>query len=401
MIKTDIKAAIISIGDELLIGQVVNTNAAWMGNEMNNAGFSVQRVTSIADNKNDIFKALDHALADNHITLAEYFKTPLIFNESVLKNVEYFFASRGRTFTEENKLQAMVPENCTVIGNEVGTAPGMVFEIDDKIIVSMPGVPAEMKVLMRKYVIPILKEKYKTQAIYHKTVLTHGIGESDMANLIKDWEKELPEHISLAYLPSYGSLRLRLSGVGSNNDTLKNEVDAEIKKLEDIIHHYIFGYDNETLEEIIGKLLSSKQMTVSTAESYTGGNIAGAITRIPGASQYFKGTIVAYDNKVKEEVLKVNPNDITNHGAVSQTVAEQMATNVRTLLKTDFGIATTGIAGPSGGSKEKPVGLVWIAIATPNGVFSQRFLLGNNRNKTVLQSIQIALNLLRVHLKKL
>ncbi len=415
MVKTDIKAEIISIGDELLIGQVVNTNASWMGNIMNLNGFSIHRITSISDDKDEICKALDYALKESHIilitgglgptndditkkTLATYFNTPLVFNDEVLQNIKAFFTSRNKVFTEAHKEQTMVPENCTVIGNEVGTAPGMLFEVDDKIVVSMPGVPAEMKVLMNKHVLPIIKKKYNPQIIKHKTILTNGISESEMADLIKDWESNLPAHIALAYLPSPGLLRLRLSGVSNNKAELTAEINEQVHKLQQIIHPYIFGYDNDKLEEIVGKLLVEKQATVATAESYTGGKIATILTSISGASQYFKGTVVAYDNEVKEHILNVNKQDLINHGAVSKTVAEQMAENVRRRLKTDFAIATTGIAGPTGGTPQKPVGTAWIAIASEKEVHAKLFSLGSHRDKIVDQSVRIALNMLRKHL---
>jgi nicotinamide-nucleotide amidase len=409
-------AEIITIGDEILIGQIVDTNSAWMGVCLNENGIKVHQITSVSDNKQHIIEALDAATKRVDIilitgglgptrdditkqTLSEYFNAKLVFNAEAFKDVEHVFKIRGREVTEINRKQAELPENCVALSNKNGTAPGMWFEEKGKVFVSMPGVPYEMKALMTNEVIPRLKKKFELPVIMHKTVLTQGIGESMLAEMIEAWEDSLAkENISLAYLPSIGSVRLRLSTRGKDEAVLKQTIDRKVKELQALAGNYIYGYDNETLEGILGNILLQNKKTISTAESCTGGYMAHMITSVPGSSEYFKGSVISYANEVKINVLGVKRETIEKHGAVSQETVEQMAANVRKKLNTDYSIAVSGIAGPTGGTPEKPVGTVWIAIATPDKVISRKFLFGDNRGRNIHLAAITGLNMLRKEL---
>ena len=408
---------IINIGDELLIGQVINTNAAWMAEQLNLSGFRAYQVSVISDSRQHILEALAEAEKRAEVvlisggigptkdditkhTLCEYFNTRLVFNEEAYRDVEAIFARRGYQVTELNRQQAELPESCTGIPNKLGTARGMWFEKDrpDKsrtIFVSMPGVPFEMKSMMTDYVIPRMKELFNTPFIYHKTILTQGVGESFLAARIESWENELPSHIKLAYLPQPGIVRLRLTGEGSNEIILHQEVEAEVLKLQPMIPEYIFGYDEETVELIVGRLLKEKHATLATAESCTGGTIAQMITSIPGSSVYFKGSVVAYSNEIKKHILGINDETLSKYGAVSEEVVTHMAASLQKMFDVDYAIATSGIAGPDGGSEEKPVGTVWIAIATPDEVVASKFLFGDNRERNIRRTALQAINMLR------
>lgn len=408
---------IINIGDELLIGQVTNTNAAWMAEKLNLDGFRVFQVTVISDSRRHILEALAEAEKRAEVvlisggigptkdditkhTLCEYFNTSLKFNEDAYRDVETLFARRGYPVTELNRHQAELPETCTGIPNHVGTARGMWFEKDRKgggktIFVSMPGVPFEMKAMMTDYVIPKLKETFHTPVIYHKTLLTQGIGESFLAARIEHWENSLPANIKLAYLPQPGIVRLRLSGEGSDKETLHRQVDTEIQALQNLVPEYFYGYDDETIEMIIGRLLNEKNATLATAESCTGGSIAQMITSVPGSSAYFKGSVVAYANAIKEQLLGVSAESLEKYGAVSKQVVTEMAISVQSTFNVDYAIATSGIAGPGGGTLEKPVGTTWIAIAAPDEVFALHFLFGDSRERNIRRTSLQALNMLR------
>jgi nicotinamide-nucleotide amidase len=406
-------AEIITIGDELLIGQVVDTNSAWMGTLLNNNGIKVHQITSVSDNREHIIEALTEAAkrADiilitgglgptkddiTKVTLCNYFNTELVFNAEAFKDVEYVFKIRGREVTEVNRKQAEIPKNCIPLSNKNGTAPGMWFEEKGKIYVSMPGVPYEMKAIMENDVIPRLKKKFDLPVILHKTVLTQGIGESVLAEKIEAWEDSLAkENIKLAYLPSPGMVRLRLTTSGKDAAVVKQTIDRKVKELIPLAESYIYGYDNDTLEELVGKLLLQKHKTLSTAESCTGGYIAHLITSIAGSSEYFKGSVVSYANEIKENVLGVKAETLGKHGAVSQQTVEEMVAGVSSKLNTDYAIAVSGIAGPGGGTAEKPVGLVWIAIKTPIKVFSKKFQFGDNRERNIRVTAITALNMLR------
>ncbi len=327
-------------------------------------------------------------------TLCEYFDCQLIFDESTYQRIEKLFAQRGFKVTELNRQQAEVPYKCKVIPNNNGTASGMWFENNGKILISMPGVPFEMKSMITDFVIPKLKT-LNNEVIYHKTIHIQGVGESFLADLIKDWENQLPKNVKLAYLPQPGLIRLRLSVKGDNENLLKALVLSEIEKLKKIIPDLIFGYDNDTLEEVVGKLLVANNKTVATAESCTGGYLSHLITFISGSSAYYKGSIIAYSNEVKMKILGVSSETLEKYGAVSKQTVTEMAIGVKNLSQTDYAIAVSGIAGPDGGSEDKPVGTIWIAVASDNGVIADKFLHGDDRGRNIRKAALSALAMLR------
>ena len=405
-------AEIITIGDEILIGQIIDTNSAWIAQQINLLGINVIQITSISDRREQIISAMGEARQRADLilitgglgptrdditksTLADYFETELIFNQEVFENIKKILTPRGIKINELNRKQAEVPANCTVIKNQNGTAPGMWFESDRKVFISMPGVPFEMKKLMKNQILPKIKVHFQTSFILHKTILTYGTFEAYLAEILSEFEQELPENANLAYLPAGGIIRLRISIRGNNESELNKILNEQLKKLQKIIPQYIFGYDNESLEGIIGALLIKRNQTLGTAESCTGGNIAHLITSVPGSSKYFIGSVVAYSNKIKEELLKVNPVFIKKFGAVSQPVVEEMAKGLQKLYQTDFAIATSGIAGPDGGCKEKPVGTTWIAVASPEKIIVKKYNFGNDRERNIQRSSLTALNILR------
>jgi nicotinamide-nucleotide amidase len=407
------KAEIITIGDELLIGQVIDTNSAFIATKLNEAGIHVHQITSVSDNREHIIEALDNAKQRADIivmtgglgptndditknTLCEYFNVGLRFDAEAYKDVEYVFKVRGREVTEINRKQAELPENSIALRNKNGTAPGMWFDVNNKVYISMPGVPYEMKALIEDEVIPRLQKRFILPVIVHRNVLTIGIGESFLAEKIAAWEASLAtEGIKLAYLPSIGMVRLRLSSSGENAGILKQKTEKKIEELRNLVGEFIYGYDNDTLENIVGSLLKERKQTISTAESCTGGYISHLITSIPGSSDYYVGSVITYSYEIKTLELNVNADLLNMKGAVSQEVVEQMASAVRKKFKTDYSIAVSGIAGPSGGTPEKPVGTVWIAIATPQRVFSKRFQFANNRLRNIQLTANAALNMLR------
>ena len=405
-------AEIITIGDELLIGQVVDTNAAWIANKLNLLGIDIFKITSISDKKESIFKALEHidkstdlviltgGLGPTNdditkIALANYFGVQLVMNQEVLENIKAFVVKRNADLNERNKQQALVPENCTVIQNAIGTAPGMWFEDKDRVVISMPGVPFEMKEMMNNYILEELKKRHQDYYILHQLILTQGLPESKLAEILEEWEENLPRELSVAYLPSPGIIKLRITGKGKNRRDIEKMIHNKIGTLEKIIPEYICGYDDDKLEESLGKLLKEKNTTISVAESCTGGNIGQLITSIPGCSEYFKGGVIAYSNEIKEKILNVNKRDIEIYGAVSKQVVEDMAQNILKLFNTDFSIATSGIAGPAGGTKEKPVGTTWIAVADKNTVISQKFVFGDQRDRNIQRASLTAINMLQ------
>ena len=406
------KVEIVTIGDEILIGQIVDTNSTWMATELNKVGFEVAQITSIHDDADLIINALNEASLRADIvlmtggigptkddltkqTLCRYFDTRLVFSDSVYQNIENILSHRSMPINELTKAQALVPEKCTVIQNRLGTAPVTWFEKEGKIVVSMPGVPYEMKGIMSSEIIPRLKTRFETDAILHKTVMVYGYGESALAIKIEDWENSLPENMHLAYLPAYGIVRLRLSGVGEDMLALDFKMNQYIGALKDILGDTIISDEDISTEKLIGNLLKERNLTLSTAESCTGGNIAQHITSVPGSSAYFNGSVVAYSNDVKIKVLHVNADDIEKEGAVSQPVVEQMAQNVRQLLKTDIAVATSGIAGPDGGTAEKPVGTVWIAVCDKDKVVSRKFTFSKERDVNIERATQAALMMIR------
>lgn len=419
----NIQAEVITIGDEILIGQIVDTNSAYIGTLLNLNGISIKQITSVSDNGQHIINALNEAQSRADIilitgglgptkdditkkTLCEYFNTSMRFDEEVYQDVVAIFKSYNKEVTPINRLQAEVPETCTTIRNYNGTAPGMWFEHKQKVIVSMPGVPYEMKAMMQNQIVPMLKERFQLPAIVHKTVLTQGIGESYLSETIADWEDSLATHnIKLAYLPSPGMVKLRLSTKGDSAEKLNQIVDKKIEELKPLIAEFIYGYEafgvpTETLEQIVGKLLKQRKQTISTAESCTGGYISHLITKVPGSSHYYTGSVISYSYEIKQNELGVPADVLDKHGAVSQPVVEQMAKSIREKYKTDFSIAASGIAGPDGGTADKPVGTVWVAIATPEKIISEKFLFGTNRERNIQKTANAALNMLRKELEQ-
>jgi nicotinamide-nucleotide amidase len=411
-------AEVITIGDELLIGQVVDTNSAWIGEQLSGAGIRVKQITSVSDDKAHILAAL--AEAKNRVdiilitgglgptkdditkhTLCEYFNTTLIPHPEIEEHIRHLFVSRfKREPSEVNLRQADLPANCTPLKNNVGTAAGMWFEQDEKIFISMPGVPYEMKDIVENEALPRLKARFELPVIIHKTFLTQGYGESMIAEMIEAWEDALPKHMKLAYLPSPGAVRLRISAIGDSADALQQEVEAQGVQLEALLGTKIYGYGKETLESVIGGMLRQRKATLSIAESCTGGNISHHITLVPGSSDYFVGSVVSYDNAVKINQLGVNASDLAfgGAGAVSETVAIQMAEGVKKLLGTDYAISVTGIAGPTSDNTSKPVGLVWIAVAGPEGTKAKEFMLKDIRERFISRATLTALNMLRYYL---
>jgi nicotinamide-nucleotide amidase len=406
------RAEIITIGDEILFGQIVDTNTQWIGTQLTDIGIRPVRKTSVGDNRQDILDAFTQASQRVNVvivtgglgptrdditkhTFCEYFGTELEINQDALALITDFFAKRGRAMTELNIQQAALPKNCAYIPNLWGTAPGMWFEQDGVIYVSLPGVPYEMKSLMEFEILPRLKARFSTHIIQHKSIRTIGIGESFLAEKISGWEDALPEHIKLAYLPHFGQVRLRLTGTGTDQDVLEKELAEQVASVLPLIEEHVFGYDSDELETVIGTLLMNSNATVSTAESCTGGYVANQITGIPGSSRYFEGSMVSYSNEVKMNVLGVSSETLEAYGAVSEQTAREMAEGARRLLNTTFAISTTGIAGPDGGTAEKPVGTVWIACATPDETFTQLLTLRNNRKINIELTCSYALNLLR------
>ncbi|MCK5080386.1 MAG: competence/damage-inducible protein A [Bacteroidales bacterium] len=407
------KTEIISIGDELLIGQVVNTNASWIAEQLNIAGIEVIRINTIADIREEILKALQEASDRAEVvlitgglgptrdditknTLCEYFDSRLVFHEPSFAYVKKLFGDRRLPVREVNRKQAEVPHNCIPIVNENGTAPGMWFEKEGTVFVSMPGVPFEMKAMISNYVIPELSKKINGLQIIHKKVLTQGVGESFLSELISDWENSLPAYMKLAYLPQPGIVRLRLSGSGRDRAKLSIGMDEKIKELQNIIPELIFGYGEKTMEEVVGGLLKNDGMTLSTAESCTGGYIAHLITSIAGSSAYFKGSVVAYSNQIKTSILDVKEDTLAEHGAVSEQTVTGMALGVKKKFNTDFAIAVSGVAGPDGGTDQKPVGTTWIAVAGPDVLIAEKYLLGKDRQRNIRVAAITALNKLRL-----
>ncbi len=407
------KAEIITIGDELLIGQVVDTNAAWIARECNLAGIEICRITSVPDSRQPILEALVHAgeHADLVIltgglgptrddrtkkVLCGYFDTRLVFHQPTFEEIKERFKQRNIAMTPLNRNQALIPEACTVLPNKMGTAPGLWFEKNNTVFVAVPGVPYEMKYLITEQVLPRLREKGKTKAIYHRTVLTQGIAESVLAEKLEEWEDNLPEGVRMAYLPSPLVVRLRLSMVGEDLQRVKKVVEEEIRKLMKYIPGYIFGYDEDQLAGVTGRMLAEKNQTLAVAESCTGGYLSHLITSIPGSSVYFKGSVTAYTNTIKQDLLGVRKESLETFGAVSRQVAEEMVMGVKERFKVDYAVATTGIAGPGGGTPEKPIGTVWIAVAGPGKRYAYNYVFaGDERERNIIRSSQTALQLLR------
>lgn len=408
------QAEIITIGDEILIGQIVDSNSAFISKELNKIGVSVYQITSVQDDREHILTSMKEAGKRSSVVivtgglgptkddvtkhaLCEFFEDELVRNDAVLCHIEELFKKYISTpISDLNREQAMVPSKATVLHNEFGTAPGLWIKKGGTAYVSLPGVPYEMRNLITKAVLPKIVEEYERPHIVHKTIMTYGLGESAIAEKLEDWENNLPSLIKFAYLPSLGSVRLRLSAKGHDKDALMAVIEEQVKKLNPLIGDIIYGEEEEDgrIEKQIGTLLTDKKMTLATAESFTGGSIAERITAVPGASNYFKGSMVCYATEAKVSLLGVPQELIDEHTVVSEEVAIAMANNVKKKLKADFSIATTGNAGPTKGDSDADVGTVYIAISTPKGTFAQKFVMGKHRERVVKKSVNKAFELL-------
>ena len=406
------RASIVTIGDEILIGQIIDTNSAWIAENLSILGISITEMMSVSDNREHIISTLERY--ESHVdlvvltgglgptrdditkqTLADYFNTVLVENREVLGNIRRLFGIRGMKVTEINEKQAMVPATCKILNNPSGTAPGMWFERNGTIFISLPGVPYELIDIFTQSLLPELTSRLNGMVVAHRTIMTQGIPESYLSEMIKDWEVSLPINIKLAYLPRPGIVRLRLTGAGSSRESIDRDLSTEIEKLKMILPSEIFSLSDEPLENVIGTLLKEGGKTLVTAESCTGGNIARLITSIPGSSIYYKGSVIAYSNNIKTKQLNVDPSIIEKYGAVSREVVERMAEGARNIFDADYAIATSGIAGPGGGSSNKPVGTTWIAIADHKTTLSKHFYFGEHRGRNIEKASYSALSMLR------
>lgn len=411
---------LINIGDELLIGQVVNTNAAFIGQQMALAGFSLTDVLTIGDNGDDIRQTVSAALAKTDVVLmtgglgptkdditkkviCDIFQRSLVMDEPTLEHVTQLFAARGMELTDTNRDQALVPDGCTVLYNPLGTAPGLWMEDNGKVLIVLPGVPFEMEHLIKEEVMPRLKNRdERHHAIEYRVLQCTGITESGLSDLLVDYERELPAELKLAYLPKPGIIRLRLTGQSDDREKLLGLLDEQFQKLKVLTKEYAFTDEDIELEEVVGRLLVKANKTLATAESCTGGYIAHLITKVPGSSRYFQGSLVSYSNEVKRDLLNVREDNLKRRGAVSEQVVSDMALNAMGLFDVDYTIATSGIAGPDGGTAQKPVGTVWIAIATPVRLITKEFHFGSRtgRQQIVERAAHAALNMLRIAIEQ-
>lgn len=406
------KATIITIGDEILIGQIVDTNSVSIARHLNAAGIVVREKLSIGDDRAQIVEAIGRALATTEVTivtgglgptkdditkktLAEMFGCGMRCDQRVANHVEAMLTARGIEFNDLNRSQAMVPECCTVLFNVHGTAPGMWFERDGHVVVSLPGVPFEMEHLIEDEVMPRLKARFALRQIVHRTMITAGLAESMLAKRIEAWENALPPYLKLAYLPNPGAVRLRLSAYEVEGESVAQEIERQFEALRKIIPHHVIGFETATMQELVHKILTERGLTLATAESCTGGTIAARFTAMPGASAYFRCGVVTYSNESKTDLLGVDAAEIVRRGAVSEEVARQMAEGARRAAKADYAIATTGIAGPTGGSAEKPVGTVWIAVAGPDRTVAVLKQCGTDRGQIIDRASSFAIGLLR------
>ncbi|MBS4066121.1 MAG: CinA family nicotinamide mononucleotide deamidase-related protein [Chitinophagaceae bacterium] len=400
MMNHKIFASILTIGDELLIGQTIDTNSAWMAQELNKIGVWVKRRVAVGDTREDIWQALDNESKESQIILltgglgptadditkpllCDYFGGKMVVNEAVLQHVTAIFRRLNRPLLERNLKQAEVPDVCEVLMNERGTAPGMLFRRQNNIFISMPGVPHEMKGLMSKQVLPLLQKEFEMPFILHRTLLTAGAGESFIAEKIQTWEEALPAHIKLAYLPNYGMVRLRLTTQGTDNTALNKELDTYFLQLQELVQEWLVIDKDVTLEKALGDLLISKNKTMATAESCSGGYIAHLLTSVPGSSTYFKGTVVAYSYDAKETILGVNHSTLESKGAVSEETITEMFNGLMKVTTADYGIATSGIMGPGGGTDDKPVGTVWVAVGSREKMIAKRLHFRFDRAKNI------------------
>ena len=410
------KATIITIGDEILIGQIVDTNSVSIAKHLNAAGIVVREKISIGDDRTQIIETAERALAGSEVTvitgglgptkdditkktLAEMFRSDMRYDERVAGHVEKMLAERGIEFNELNRSQAMVPACCTVLFNAHGTAPGMWFERDGHVVVSLPGVPFEMEHLMEDEVMPRLKTRFALRQIVHRTMITAGLPESMLAKRIEAWENALPPYLKLAYLPNPGAVRLRLSAYEVEGESVAREIESRFEALRRIIPHNIIGFETATMQEVVHKILTERSLTLATAESCTGGSIAARFTALPGASAYFKCGVVAYSLDTKQEILQISCDTIARYGAVSEQVVRQMAEGVRRASNSHYAVATTGIAGPTGGTPEYPVGSVWIAVSSPLRTTTRLIRAGGSRNAVIRKAGTAAIELLEKELQ--
>jgi nicotinamide-nucleotide amidase len=418
----NVLAELLTIGDEILYGQIVDTNAQWMSAELDKVGIKVIRKTTVGDQEDEILTAFAEAEKRADIVLitgglgptsddltkpclSKYFNCPVAIHEEALAEVTEFFKSRGRELTEINRQQAALPICCTKITNALGTAPGMWFERNarlpdsqGKVFVSMPGVPHEMKLMMTSIIIPKLHQYFKTPAIHHQMIRTVGIGESFLAEKISSWEKSLPQHIKLAYLPSLGEVKLRLTSFGKEPNQIKKETEELVKKLIPLAGEYIYSLQDEPLEVVVGNLLRERNLTLSIAESCTGGYVSHLITSVPGSSEYFQGSVIPYSYEIKMQQLGVNPETLQKHGAVSEETIKEMAELVRKKFNTSIGVATSGVAGPGGATPDKPVGTVWIAFSDREKTIAKKLQLSKDRAINIKASTIAVLNLVRKYI---
>ena len=411
---------LINIGDELLIGQVVNTNAAFIGQQMSAAGFELTDVITIGDDGQTIRETVNSALAKTDVVImtgglgptkdditkniiCDIFQRELVMDDPTLKHVTEIFASRGMALTDTNRQQALVPQGCTVLSNPLGTAPGLWIEQDGKVLIALPGVPFEMEKLIKDEVMPRLEAHKKDQhAILHRVLQCTNISESGLSDLLENFEQQLPPELKLAYLPKPGIIRLRLTARGDNAPELQAMLDEHFSTLKQLTAEYAFTDEDIEIEEVVGRLLTKSGKTLATAESCTGGYVAHLITSVPGSSRYFQGSLVSYSNDIKRDLLNVREDNLKRRGAVSEQVVSDMALNAMGLFDVDYTIATSGIAGPDGGTKEKPVGTVWIAVATPVRLTTREFHFGSRtgRKQIIERAARAALNMLRVEIEK-
>ena len=410
------KAEIITIGDEILIGQIVDTNAAYIAQRLNAVGLVVSERSSVGDRAEQIVRAIEQSMQRSDVviltgglgptkdditktTLAKMFGGDMRTDKRVEEHVRTMLAARNIEFNALNRSQAVVPESCEVLFNAHGTAPGMWFERDGKIVISLPGVPFEMRHLMEDEVLPRLKSRFALQQIVHRTMITSGIAESMLAARIADWEDALPEHLHLAYLPAPNIVRLRLSAYEVDGSTVGQEIEERFRLLEELIPDNVVGYEGATVQEQVHRMLTESGKTLAVAESCTGGSISAKFTAMAGASTYFLCGITAYANEAKRDVLRVDESIIERHGAVSEEVARAMAEGVRKISGADFAVATTGIAGPTGGSEQKPVGTVWFAVASERGTVAMMRNSGTDRGQIIERATAYAIEFLRDHIK--
>tara|TARA_Y100001934_G_scaffold55402_1_gene68371 strand:+ start:1801 stop:3051 length:1251 start_codon:yes stop_codon:yes gene_type:complete len=413
---SEISCEVITIGDEILYGHILDTNAKWLSEQLDKLGVKINKRSTISDNHFQITNTIDKSISENDIiiftgglgptndditkkTLNKYFKGNLVRDEITYRQIKKIFKRRNFDLTKKNKDQALVPDNCQVLHNIHGTAPGLAFSIKKKLVISLPGVPFEMKSLFNEKCIDLIRVKYNLPIVYHRIIKTVGIGESWLSDLIGKWEKNLDNSLSLAYLPSIGRVKLRLTGKGKNLKKIKLIIQKQEKKLLKIIEKYIYGYDNDELESQVGILLNDQNKTIAISESCSGGYASHMITSIPGSSKYFLGSIIAYNNSIKENILGIDKKIIRDKGAVSKEVVEEMAKNIRIKFKSSIGLSVSGIAGPSGGSTKKPVGTVWIGLSDDKKTYSKKFQLTERRDVNIILSSICILNMLRLNLK--